>query len=196
MENEPTDHIKPGVISESKTKHSRKGTMSSPPRMSQSSTKKRKVTDRADLYSGGEQDGNENARALAQDKLSGRTSSSKRPRKKKGDESVEKRLRKQRSRPPGTYLKRLERVRSQRMFLIDRHRSQGEDGTHEEEVFDIAGSTGNIYQVKIAKVPSCTCPDASKGNQCKHIIYVSSRSSFSALEYFNRVSNTLCLSIH
>jgi len=26
--------------------------------------------------------------------------------------------------------------------------------------------------VTVNKVPSCTCPDAEKGNQCKHIIYV------------------------
>jgi uncharacterized Zn finger protein len=58
------------------------------------------------------------------------------------------------------------------MFLIERNRTTSEDGTHEEEVFDLAGSTGNIYQVTVSKVPKCTCPDAGKGNQCKHIIYV------------------------
>jgi hypothetical protein len=97
------------------------------------------------------------------------------PRKKskKGGHPVEKRLRAFRKHAPQSYLERLDRVRSQRMFLIDRERKSSTGGSHEEEVFDIAGTTGNIYQVKIGKVPSCTCPDAKKGNQCKHIVYVS-----------------------
>ncbi|RDL37802.1 Uncharacterized protein BP5553_05235 [Venustampulla echinocandica] len=93
-------------------------------------------------------------------------------RKTKGDESEEKRLKRFRAKPPLTYLARLDRVKTQRMFLIDRNRSTSEDGTHEQEAFDIAGSTGNVYQVTISKVPTCSCPDAAKGNQCKHIIYV------------------------
>jgi len=52
----------------------------------------------------------------------------------------EKRLRRFRAKAPGTYLERLKRVRTQRMFLIDRERSDEEL----EEVFDIAGSTGNV----------------------------------------------------
>jgi len=97
------------------------------------------------------------------------------PRKKsKSDKPTEeKRLRVFRKHAPQSYLERLDRVRSQRMFLIDRERKSSGDGSHEEEVFDIAGTTGNIYQVKIGKVPSCTCPDAKKGSQCKHIVYVS-----------------------
>lgn len=39
----------------------------------------------------------------------------------------------------------------------------------------MAGSTGNIYHITIDKVPSCDCPHARKGNQCKHIVYVLSR---------------------
>ncbi len=37
----------------------------------------------------------------------------------------------------------------------------------------MAGTTGNIYSITINQVPSCTCPDNQKGNQCKHIVYVS-----------------------
>jgi hypothetical protein len=37
--------------------------------------------------------------------------------------------------------------------------------------FDIVGSTGNIYKTTVGKVPTCNCPDARKGNQCKHICY-------------------------
>ena len=92
--------------------------------------------------------------------------------KKKTESSEEKRLRRFRSKPPSSYLERLSRVRSQRMFLIDRNKTLSIDGEPQEEVFDIAGTTGNVYQVKICRVPTCSCPDSLKGNQCKHIIYV------------------------
>jgi len=36
----------------------------------------------------------------------------------------------------------------------------------------VLGSTGNIYNVELCKVPSCTCPDHAKGNLCKHILFV------------------------
>ena len=41
-----------------------------------------------------------------------------------------------------------------------------------EETIEMVGSTGNIYSVHICQMPSCTCPDNQKGNQCKHIVYV------------------------
>jgi len=62
--------------------------------------------------------------------------------KAESDEPEEKRLRRHRARAPVTYLERLNRVRTQRMFLINRNRTMNKDRTHEEEVFDIAGSTG------------------------------------------------------
>lgn len=115
------------------------------------------------------------ATANVQDDISGIiVPKAKRARMRKGDEPEEKRLKRYRTKPPGTYLERLLRVRTQRMFLIDRERTTSEDGSSEREVFDIAGSTGNVYQVTISKLPACTCPDSLKGNQCKHIIYVSS----------------------
>jgi hypothetical protein len=40
---------------------------------------------------------------------------------------------------------------------------------------ELTGSTGNIYNVCIARKPSCDCPHAMKGHQCKHWIYVMSR---------------------
>lgn len=43
------------------------------------------------------------------------------------------------------------------------------------ESITIAGTTGNVYIVTISHLPSCTCPHALKGNQCKHIIYVLNR---------------------
>ncbi|RDW91472.1 RING finger protein Znf1 [Coleophoma crateriformis] len=91
---------------------------------------------------------------------------------KRRNQSDEKRLRVFRKNAPKTYLDRLARVRTQRMFLLDRQARTSLDGVTAEGVFDIAGTTGNVYQVTISRQPSCTCPDAAKGNQCKHIIYV------------------------
>jgi hypothetical protein len=96
--------------------------------------------------------------------------------RKDGEDSrrVEKRLLQFRERAPYKFQDRLDRAISQPMFLIDRERKLNSDGTHEVEKFDMAGSTGNIYEVMIDKKPKCTCMDARiRGNQCKHIIYVS-----------------------
>lgn len=90
--------------------------------------------------------------------------------------SPEKRRRPFRNHAPHTYQNRYERAITQRMFLIDREKKTNKDeyGTYPEEVFDMAGTTGNVYQVTIGKLPKCTCPDArANGMQCKHIIYVS-----------------------
>ena len=57
------------------------------------------------------------------------------------------------------------------MCVLNRIRGGTDDDP--EEVIELAGTTGNIYTVTITKLPSCTCPDATKGNQCKHIIYAS-----------------------
>ena len=114
----------------------------------------------------------EEASAAAQFALGGITTKSPRKKKAKNEESEEKRLRRFRARPPVSFTERLQRARTQRMFLIERTRQVSDDGMHAEEVLDIAGTTGNVYQVTVSKVPSCSCPDAAKGNQCKHIVYV------------------------
>ena len=38
--------------------------------------------------------------------------------------------------------------------------------------FVVLGSTGNVYNVTIDDKISCTCPDALKGNRCKHAFFV------------------------
>ncbi|KAL8691139.1 MAG: hypothetical protein Q9218_003572 [Villophora microphyllina] len=82
----------------------------------------------------------------------------------------EKRLRSTRSSAPKSYLQKLDRALSQRMFVLSRTRS-GTD-TVPEETVEMAGTTGNVYHITIGLEPSCTCPDNKKGNQCKHIVYV------------------------
>ncbi|KPI46076.1 uncharacterized protein AB675_809 [Cyphellophora attinorum] len=79
---------------------------------------------------------------------------------------IEKRLRRFRAHPPGTFLQKLERARTQRMIVLSRKRTSSTS-----EDIDIVGSTGNIYTVTIDNVPSCTCPDSLKGNECKHKVY-------------------------
>ncbi|KAI0067800.1 hypothetical protein BV25DRAFT_1819238 [Artomyces pyxidatus] len=69
---------------------------------------------------------------------------------------------------PKNILERVDRVRSQRFFMIDRKRVGGEL----REEFSVLGSTGNVYVVSIDRKPSCTCPDAQKGNHCKHILFI------------------------
>ena len=82
----------------------------------------------------------------------------------------EKRLRRYRARAPQSYLEIKERALTQRLTVLDRERC-GTDEVPEEKVV-MAGSTGNVYTQHICHVPSCDCPHAKKGNQCKHIVYV------------------------
>lgn len=36
-------------------------------------------------------------------------------------------------------------------------------------------AAGNVYTVRIGRHPSCSCPDAAKGNVCKHHLYIMMR---------------------
>ncbi|KFA72294.1 hypothetical protein S40288_02416 [Stachybotrys chartarum IBT 40288] len=85
----------------------------------------------------------------------------------------EKRLRVFRSHAPQTFYGVYERALSQRFYVLKRQRI----GTDEcpEELVEMTGSTGNVYEVHVARQPSCTCPHALKGNQCKHILWVLSQ---------------------
>lgn len=82
----------------------------------------------------------------------------------------EKRLRRHRARAPGSYLQVKNRTLTQRLTVLSRDRC-GTDELPEEKVV-IAGSTGNVYTVSVGLMPSCDCPHAQKGNQCKHIVYI------------------------
>ncbi|KAG8881468.1 hypothetical protein FRB98_004307 [Tulasnella sp. 332] len=80
----------------------------------------------------------------------------------------EKRLARLRKKCPQDILVRRERVMTQRFFMIDRER----DGDALREDFKVLGSTGNVYTVSIGILPSCNCPDGTRGNHCKHIMFV------------------------
>ena len=96
--------------------------------------------------------------------------------KQKATRSVapkEKRLKRFRSSPTVKILERIERALQQRLFLIDASTvstSLQEGGSF--ITLSVLGSTGNVYEVTIQKVPHCSCPDAAKGNLCKHLLFV------------------------
>jgi hypothetical protein len=73
--------------------------------------------------------------------------------------SGERRLRPFEAEPDETFKKKLKKIRKERMFMLDRTKSLDRDG-YACEMFDIAGSSGNIYQTTIGRKPKCTCMDA------------------------------------
>jgi hypothetical protein len=98
-------------------------------------------------------------------------SSPKKKNKHNNDASAgEKRLKRYRTSAPQSYLAVKERALTQRLTVLSRERC-GTDDLPEEKVV-MAGSTGNVYTQIVRLQPSCDCPHAKKGNQCKHIIYV------------------------
>ncbi|KAG5179073.1 hypothetical protein JKP88DRAFT_327812 [Tribonema minus] len=82
--------------------------------------------------------------------------------------SAEKRQARFRSSCPMPIMQRIQRAATQRMFLLERRDLSQPDNIHHE--FGVIGSTGNVYRVQIASVPSCDCPD--RNPLCKHILFV------------------------
>ncbi|CAK4010114.1 Delta-aminolevulinic acid dehydratase [Lecanosticta acicola] len=83
---------------------------------------------------------------------------------------------------PEWYQRFLQSASTQKMFILDRMRDVEQDchAHHDDcpfEALTIAGSSGNVYRVRISHITSCTCPVgnfAKKGEvkQCKHVLYV------------------------
>ncbi|KAL3459268.1 hypothetical protein BJX64DRAFT_279311 [Aspergillus heterothallicus] len=98
----------------------------------------------------------------------------KKAKRSKDDETTEptpeRRTRRFRKSAPKSFQERLERAVTQRMFVVGQTVSSPDEVP--EMNFDIVGSTGNLYKTTIGKEPTCSCPDGTKGNQCKHICYV------------------------
>mmetsp|Transcript_20437 Transcript_20437/g.46190 ORF Transcript_20437/g.46190 Transcript_20437/m.46190 type:complete len:274 (+) Transcript_20437:145-966(+) len=85
----------------------------------------------------------------------------------------EKRLKRYRSNPTQKIRERIERAVTQRLFLVEASEpSECPFYGGPKIVLTVLGSTGNVYKVTLAKVPSCDCPDARKGNLCKHFLFV------------------------
>ncbi|KAI5809581.1 hypothetical protein DFH27DRAFT_476176 [Peziza echinospora] len=82
----------------------------------------------------------------------------------------EKRLKQWRTEPPQGVVERIHRCHTQRMFVIGRDPVEGANPP--EEIFQMAGTTGNVYKVHIKKIPRCNCPDGIRKGTCKHILYI------------------------
>lgn len=74
------------------------------------------------------------------------------------DASGERRAKEWVSAPDDEYKRKLAKVRKERLFMLDRQKSDRNGSPIEK--FDIAGSTGNIYKVTIGREPKCECMDA------------------------------------
>ncbi len=92
-------------------------------------------------------------------------------RKRKPPVPVEKRARPHKRHANADVISRIHRAISQRLYLVNQ-----EDVSNEESglcrKYAVLGSTGNVYDVLIGKLPHCSCPDCGKGRLCKHIIFV------------------------
>lgn len=93
------------------------------------------------------------------------------PKKSKKEVDLgEKRKRLFRKWAPQSYLTIKERALNQRLTVLSRERLGTEEVPEEQVV--MAGSTGNVYTQHISHQPTCTCPHAKAGNQCKHLVYI------------------------
>eukprot|EP00747_Dinoflagellata_sp_TGD_P087534 gnl/TRDRNA2_/TRDRNA2_163664_c0_seq1.p1 gnl/TRDRNA2_/TRDRNA2_163664_c0~~gnl/TRDRNA2_/TRDRNA2_163664_c0_seq1.p1 ORF type:complete len:380 (-),score=43.67 gnl/TRDRNA2_/TRDRNA2_163664_c0_seq1:248-1357(-) len=69
-------------------------------------------------------------------------------------------------------LDRIDRALEQRMFLVDQTEVEDAHDHHPARQYAVLGSTGNVYKVEVGSLVSCNCPDALKGNICKHQLFV------------------------
>lgn len=93
------------------------------------------------------------------------------PAAEQDDAAEEKRARPWRASASADTSARIMRALSQRLFLVNRE-DCSDDVKGVAQKFAVLGSTGNLYDVVINRLPSCTCPDRAKGHLCKHIIFV------------------------
>lgn len=64
---------------------------------------------------------------------------------------------------------RKDRGKTQKLFLIESVPSKD----NHEKLYQVMGSTGNVYTVTINSNPSCSCPDhQTRHNRCKHIYFI------------------------
>lgn len=87
---------------------------------------------------------------------------------------IEHRIKPYRSKPTIEIIRRIDRAIHQRLFLVEIFPPTSCPLYGGPLIqFSVLGSTGNVYKVNISKVPSCTCPDHSRGsNLCKHLLFV------------------------
>lgn len=103
---------------------------------------------------------------------------------------------------------RVERALSQRMYLINhrevenRNNNANTPAVYEEypdvrgRIFTVLGSTGNVYDVRIDRLPTCTCPDFVKGNLWKHIIFVVVKVRMALWLYDDVLAEVFCYNLN
>jgi len=71
---------------------------------------------------------------------------------------------------------RLERALNERLYLIERRDASETSPSglvNHRHLFEVLGSTGNVYTVAVSRLPSCTCFDFRERKQiCKHLLFV------------------------
>lgn len=88
--------------------------------------------------------------------------------RKRSSPKKEKRLRNFRRTCSRQTQARIDRAKTQRLYLVQR----GEVTDDLECDFVVLGSTGNVYTVRIGRLPTCTCPDHQRGHLCKHVLFI------------------------
>ncbi|KAM3515411.1 hypothetical protein MY11210_000973 [Beauveria gryllotalpidicola] len=73
--------------------------------------------------------------------------------------------------PPPRFERIYQRATTERFFVLSRERYDAGDYCPQER-FELAGTTGNVYTIRIGRELWCDCPHALKGNQCKHLVYI------------------------
>ena len=110
----------------------------------------------------------------------GSSSPSKKPKKvsssrppKQPKQKKETRLRRFRTTCSSATRQRIDRARTQQMFLVKMGTVVSPGATVTPSCdFVVLGSTGNVYKVTIGPEGNCDCPDHAKGNLCKHVLFV------------------------
>lgn len=85
-------------------------------------------------------------------------------------EAEEKRARPFRRHATADIAARIGRAITQRLYLINQTDISKEGNL--ERKYAVLGSTGNVYDVNICKLPTCSCPDFGRSRLCKHILFV------------------------
>ncbi|KAG8753300.1 hypothetical protein FRC14_006180 [Serendipita sp. 396] len=85
----------------------------------------------------------------------------------------EKRLARIRTHCPKAILERVDRVKTQRFYMIDREKI----GSFTRERFKVLGSTGNVYTVTITNLPTCDVSDQKYGKYHLTAYFVSAQTS-------------------
>lgn len=84
-------------------------------------------------------------------------------------DEADKREKRFRSKCPQKVAERFVRAKKEKFVVL----KQGHVSSNHSCRFKVSGSTGNVYKVKIGKVPTCTCPDFEKREDaCKHTLFV------------------------